>query len=145
MKRYACPVCTAIFICRAGDLGLVDTAAAARAKIANRANWCKGALAKRSYRSQHSVPFYHAEAGAWCAYGAAKAVDGTHEDLAVHLLAHAARPGVAGLPSIRWIYDYNDAPGTRHAGVLAMYDRAIALATLCESTATEYVDPYARR
>ena len=92
---------------------------AARAIIAEPVRWTRYSAA-RNVRGQ-PVPAVDGLARCWCAYGALEAVGGLADGPAGDLLRDAAE-AVHGAS----VVTCNDRLG--HAAVLAMYDRAIALA-----------------
>jgi hypothetical protein len=92
---------------------------AARAKIATPERWTKGQFARDA--TGYWVSYDNSDAVGWCAEGAVYAVLLGHvkaDDLFVFL----DRASGGNTPF------FNDAPSTTHADVMAMFDRAIALA-----------------
>lgn len=90
----------------------------ARGRIATHETWTKGASARNL--SGRDVSGDDKEAVCWCAMGA--------------LWADGPSSSLIGAPFLRASVDdgnvaaFNDAAGTTHTDVLAVYDRAIALA-----------------
>lgn len=96
----------------------VELLKAARAKIADPANWTTEVLAKDTKGEQ--VDFSHPSACQWCGLGALFAVDGLYTGSAADLY-HAAQVLYKKSPA-----SVNDQLG--HSAVLAIYDYAIAKA-----------------
>lgn len=94
---------------------------AARELIADPEKWTKCSYAKTKQRGGASVPPDSPRAKCWCAVGAIRKV-GPYAPSASIALMHA-------LP-VKWqwtgVPSFNDDPGTSHADVLALFDRAIA-------------------
>lgn len=110
---------------------VAETLRAAKAKIADPEHWTQGALARPSRRSPLELDADAVGAGAWCAVGAIRAVDGIYELDAIDTLC-VAIIGWHVTPIGRMyegdIIDFNDRRTTRHADVLRKFDEAIALA-----------------
>lgn len=105
---------------------VAETLRAARAKIADPDHWTKGYFARPAKRSAVEVEPTDPSAGAWCALGALKAVDGPYEHAAVYLLAEAIEGRVGAHENHVW--QFNDREGTRHRDILRKFDQAIKLA-----------------
>lgn len=108
-----------------------ETLEAARAKIADTKHWTKRALARPSKYSIREVYPDEAKAGAWCALGAIKAVDGEYEQQAIVALARVIEPSrdVSYFVNAQMIVaDFNDPEHRAHKDVLAKFDEAIAQA-----------------
>lgn len=88
---------------------------AAKARIDSPEKWWHG-----EFPAKHE--------GSTCAYLALTGIGGR---CALRLLADAA-----GLSTNQELVEFNDAPTTTHADIMAMYDRAIALAEQEEAAAT---------
>lgn len=110
---------------------LSDTLRQAKALIADPKHWIKGSEAQVNKRDADSwVMPRDPTAGAWCAIGAIKKVDGPYEADALATLTHT----ISGYDS-DWsdIGYYNDAPHRRHKHVMAKFDKAIAAAEKAEA------------
>lgn len=114
---------------------VADTLRAARALIEDPKHWTKGALAKPKKRSSddEGMTAQDPRAGAWCAVGAIKRVDGVFEDAALVALAQvldwSGNAYLYGPAHARdEIVDFNDARIRRHKEVMRAFDKAIALA-----------------
>ena len=96
-----------------------DILIAARAKIADKTNWCQ----ENSAVNSHRIPVHptNSNACAWCALGALEAASPPHS-YGSNLLYEAAY----ATHGLRSVVEVNDALG--HAAVLQMYDAAIKLA-----------------
>ena len=92
---------------------------AARAKIADEANWCQ----ENSAVNSHRIPVHptNSNACAWCALGALEATSPATANL--RSLLYEAAYATHGLRSV---VDVNDTLG--HAAVLQVYDVAIKIA-----------------
>lgn len=105
---------------------VAETLRAARAVIAEPEHWTKGAFARPSKSSSKEVPVTNPEAGAWCALGALRKVDGPYEWQARATLAKAITNGKS--TESEYVWKFNDASRRRHPDILDAFDRAIALA-----------------
>ena len=94
---------------------------AARALIETPERWCRGAWA----RSAHRRPVLEASAKA-CSFCALGAVNRVAPSWNLRGQAHGAL--FHSLPKFPSVHQFNDARSTTHADILALYDRAIALA-----------------
>ena len=98
---------------------LNQTLAAARAKIANPANWTKGWTARDADGAK--VFFDDPAAVCWCPMGA---IDATAQNDDVGWLSKIALRDAIG--TIAYIAPWNDCHVRTHAEVIAAFDRAIA-------------------
>lgn len=92
----------------------------AKARIVDPASWTKGALART--KDLLVTGLYDGNAVCYCSLGAVQLVAG-------NLTAQAKSALESQLPmdySGRHLAAYNDDPNTKHADVLALFDRAIA-------------------
>jgi hypothetical protein len=102
---------------------LAEVLRAARAKIATPETWTKRAFA----RDIASVRVFARSTSAvcWCAIGAIDSLDITADDACA---AGEAGEALVAANRGRAVSYFNDDPRTTHANILALYDRAIALA-----------------
>ena len=97
---------------------VADLLRRAKAKIPTPETWTRGEFARDL--GGKVVGGASAHAVCWCAYGAIQAV--AHEST----LREDAEDAIASQVPSGYVADFNDAPETTHADVLAAFDRAIA-------------------
>lgn len=96
-----------------------ETLAAAKALVDTPTKWTQGAYARRSDRQPWSSG--HSDATCFCVLGAVSRVRPVEPQIC--RLLRAALPSHFTI-----ISNFNDHPETRHTDVMALFDRAIALA-----------------
>lgn len=100
------------------EMTVKEVLIAARAKIADPANWTQGEYARTL--EGYPLDVHSRNAECWCSIGALACVMGDVV-LAEHSASHKALEDVMGT---RWIAEFNDTH--THAEVLAKFDEAIA-------------------
>lgn len=106
--------------------GVRDILIAARAKIEKPENWTKGAEARTA--SGLVVYATDRDAVCFCTVGALFAVAPYLEDQPLRFEARAKLKAAIGRRSATFnITEYNDMDHRKHADILALFDRAIAL------------------
>lgn len=107
-------------------MSILNVLIAARARISDRSEWCKGAEARNAQGA--SVDPRSPAAVRWCATGAL-AREGEYDPAFPAAVAAIAWAIADFLPAGRvFVSAYNDDDRTTHEDILALYDRAIARA-----------------
>jgi hypothetical protein len=122
------PICIAVpwTLSLTEPMTVVDSLRAARDRISAPGSWTKWALA--CDEDGHEVDEDSPAARQWCMLGA-------YEEARSGSVYAALRAVVCAERGYEGLADFNDAPETTHADVLAVYDRAIALAEKQEQAA----------
>lgn len=103
---------------------VADTLRAARALIEDPKHWTKRAYARPSKWATDERAPESLEAGAWCALGALRRIDGPYELSAISALSRVISGGTGTIA----VWRFNDDPERRHRDILKVFDKAIALA-----------------